>query len=108
MVHKIRCAFIHAAATTAWTEASTLAAKGNDVSSFAGVAIKVREAVLRNAAGQKGPQLVGDEARQCAVFSCVGPGGQKSREMRLQHAIKGGGIRMARVVLRACSRRCAL
>jgi len=63
---------------------------------------------LRNAAGQKGAQLVGDEARQCAVFSCVGPGGEESREMRLLHAIKGGGLGMARVVLRACSRRCAL
>ena len=108
MVHKVCSAFIHAAATTAWTEASTLAAKGNDVSSFAGVAIKLREAVLRNAAGQKGTQLVGDEARQCAAFRCVGPGGEERRQMLLHHAIKGGGLRMARVVLCSCSRRCAL
>jgi len=51
VVNKVCRSFIAAAATAAWTETSALAAKGNDGTSFAGVAVKLREAVLRNTAG---------------------------------------------------------
>ena len=51
VVSKIRCAFIHATAAAAWTEATALAAERNNVSRLASVAVKLREAMLWNAAG---------------------------------------------------------